>query len=181
MSQKFCQNCGAPVAEGAKFCAGCGTPIVAAAAPTPAPAPTPVPTPAPTPAPVPTPVYAPVKQKTPGKGFGITSMILGILGAIAAFGNVFGEEAGIMDLLEGKYAYFDGTESELYMSFVVMAILSVLGLIFGLAAKARGYKNGISVSGIILSIVGIAIIVFAVAVCASSSDQIFFRSDFYGR
>lgn len=58
----FCEQCGAPIPEGAKFCEECGAPVpqeAAPVAPVAQPEPTPEPKPAPRPEPKPTPKPAP--------------------------------------------------------------------------------------------------------------------------
>ena len=60
MQPRFCNYCGAALPEGAAFCPACRNSVVPAYAPPYAPPP---------------PAYY-EKPKTPGKGFGITAMIL---------------------------------------------------------------------------------------------------------
>lgn len=58
----FCEQCGAPIPEGAKFCEECGAPVpqeAAPVAPVAQPEPMPEPKPAPRPEPKPTPKPAP--------------------------------------------------------------------------------------------------------------------------
>jgi hypothetical protein len=63
----FCEQCGAPIPEGAKFCEECGAPVPQEAAPV-APVAQPEPTPEPKPAPRPEPKPEPEAQPTPRSG-----------------------------------------------------------------------------------------------------------------
>ena len=40
---------------------------------------------------------------------------------------------------------------------VIILIFTLIGLIFSIRARAKGYKNGISTAGLILSIIALAI------------------------
>lgn len=63
----FCEQCGAPIPEGAKFCEECGAPVPQEAAPM-APVAQPEPTPEPKPAPRPEPKPEPEAQPIPRSG-----------------------------------------------------------------------------------------------------------------
>ena len=63
----FCEQCGAPIPEGAKFCEECGAPVPQEAAPV-APVAQPEPTPEPKPAPRPEPKPEPEAQPIPRSG-----------------------------------------------------------------------------------------------------------------
>lgn len=63
----FCEQCGAPIPEGAKFCEDCGAPVPQEAAPV-APVAQPEPTPEPKPAPRPEPKPEPEAQPIPRSG-----------------------------------------------------------------------------------------------------------------
>lgn len=63
----FCEQCGAPIPEGAKFCEDCGAPVPQEAAPV-APVAQPEPMPEPKPAPRPEPKPEPEAQPIPRSG-----------------------------------------------------------------------------------------------------------------
>lgn len=63
----FCEQCGAPIPEGARFCENCGAPVPQEAAPV-APVAQPEPTPEPKPAPRPEPKPEPEAQPIPRSG-----------------------------------------------------------------------------------------------------------------
>ena len=137
----FCQNCGTQVSDGAAFCANCGTPVAAASQAA-------VNQPA-----VNQPVFQPiaqpvvmVKPKAPGRGFGISSMVLGIIGLIYGF-----------ILLINAY---DISTEQLPIIFIYSS-LPILSLCFAPAAFKRGYRNGVSISGLFMGIIGAAFFLFA--------------------
>lgn len=138
MENRFCTNCGNHLNENERFCPNCGT--AAGAAPA-APA-TPVP-------PVtPNNVMYVVRQPVPGRGMGITAMILGILGVIYSM--------PCLAMLSNSERMRDGAAS-----LFILSILPILAICFGIAAISKKYKNGMSYSGTILGIVGL--ILFAAA------------------
>lgn len=78
----FCEQCGAPIPEGARFCEQCGAPVEQASAPAPAPAPAPVPKPEPVPEPKPQPKPAPAPRRgesVPNAGFSTKRLVIGTL------------------------------------------------------------------------------------------------------
>ena len=123
------------------------------------------------------PVYYPVyvtRHKVPGKGFGITSMILGIFGLIYSsmlffisllsmlysFANPFYNNADIhnnMKLVIGNLFESDSMENVMALVFVSL-VLAVLACVFAVISRNKGYRNKISRSGLILSIVTFAVI-----------------------
>lgn len=64
----FCEQCGAPIPEGARFCENCGAPVPQEAAPVAPPEPKPEPWPEPKPAPRPKPKPDPEAQPIPRSG-----------------------------------------------------------------------------------------------------------------
>ncbi len=87
-------------------------------------------------APYPYPPY-PIKQKTPGKGFGIAGMVLGILATLASF------DAQVV--LGGTLIY------------------AILAVVFGFVSRSKGYKNGISLTALITGFLSVAIAIAAIA------------------
>lgn len=131
----FCPKCGNVVADGSMFCNHCGNPInVQYVQPV---------------QPV-QPVQYYVKPKIPGRGFGISSMVLGIIGLF--YGFVF-----LMALTDIPYY---AAESML-PSVLMFSVLSILAVCFGAAARNRGYNNGICKSGLTMGIIGLCFYVIA--------------------
>lgn len=134
----FCTNCGTELQNGATFCTNCGTPA-AGVQPN---------------------VVQPmvfVKPKIPGRGFGISSMVLGIIGLVYSF--VF--TTSIIESIEAMYDNDVFIEASL-VPILMFSVLSILSVCFAPAAISRGYKNGISLSGLILGIIGLIGYVFTV-------------------
>ena len=96
------------------------------------------------------------KVKIPGRGFGITSMIMGILSLVYS--------TPLMSLLSiPEFENFRFDDIVANSAFCVLAfyvsIFVILGLIFGFNALSRGYKNNVSKSGLIMSGIAIAIVI----------------------
>jgi len=122
------------------------------------------------------PYYAPayVKLSKPGKGFGIASMILGIFGivyssmlsliALQAILYDFARDSGDIDLYKNMKMVTanlfesDNIENIIAVIFTCL-VCAVLAFIFAAASKNKGYRNKISKSGFILSIVSAALVV----------------------
>ena len=132
----FCKNCGAELGDGSVFCNKCGAnqqaqgvgqqhgtqPVMV------------------------------VKQKIPGRGLGIASMVLGVLSLLFAFYvvNVACFEAEAVRRYGPDYAV---NYAPLFLMFMVTPILS---LFFGLGAFKQGYRNGVCNSGFIMGVIGLA-------------------------
>lgn len=147
---KFCQGCGAQCTDEAAFCSACGTRLTTPnnqpQAPTQCP---------PTTAQIPVyaqPIY--VKPKIPGRGFGISSMVLGIVGLVYSFMgfSIIQSSTNVTNLLS---------------PLLMLLSMPVLALCFSLAARKRGYQNGISTSGLVLGSIALGIYVLAFAAVAS--------------
>ena len=121
------------------------------------------------------PYYAPTcaKPRRPGKGLGISSMILGILGAIyssmlslIALQTIlysFAHDSGEMDLYKNMKItaanFFDSDNMENITSAVFACLVcAVLALIFAIVSKNKGFRNKISKSGFVLSIVSVVLV-----------------------
>lgn len=100
-----------------------------------------------------------VKAKTPGRGFGISSMVLGIIGLFYAF-------SGISALNELMYLTQFAEEAviDFVATLIVIGIMPLLAVIFGICGRKKGYKNGVSLSGLIMGIIGLALIVIEIFV-----------------
>lgn len=102
-------------------------------------------------------VYA-VKPTIPGRGFGIASMILGIIGIVEAF-SLF---LRIIVFNSDMFRYM--TSSAVMIDLVFEGILGFLAVVFAVCAFAGRYKRGQSVSGMILGILTLLLIVFSIIV-----------------
>ncbi len=137
----FCSNCGNQLNPYDTQCSRCGAPVFQQ----------PV-----YPQPM-APVYI-VKQKTPGKGFGITSMIMGILGLVYTF-SFF---SFFIEAIDRTYYYrrhFSQLMSMIFSFGFVVAIFDILAIIFAICALSRGYKKGMAKSGLVMGIISLGIII----------------------
>ena len=150
---KFCSQCGAPQPDGAKFCASCGKPIVQPVASAPV---------------NPQPVYRPpvygqpiysqpityVAPKIPGRGLGIAAMVLGIVAQV--YGAIF-LLAALETAQYRDYDYYRYEISEdLAPVMILVVIPAILAMCFSVSAKNKGYRNGVSNSGMVLSVISLA-------------------------
>lgn len=150
---KFCSNCGAALEADKKFCISCGAPVAAAQ---PVVQPQYIPVAAPQ-----QPVYF-TKVKRPGRGLGISSMVLGIIALVYA-AIFIGVTIDLLDSV-GSYYYYYYSSSDVLEDvlplFIVPTILSILSTSFGGAGRSKGYKCGVSASGLIMGIISLAACVF---------------------
>ena len=132
MSQKFCSRCGAPNSENAMFCANCGNQLYVV------------------------PAQSYTQTKRPGRGLGITSMVLGIYGLFCAFGSL----GVIADEL-----YFSVFILPLYFIYLISPTLAT---IFSIFSRKKGYICGISSSGLVMGIIGLSIICLSIFISVIS-------------
>lgn len=109
-----------------------------------------------------------VRPKIPGRGFGIASMILGISGISGCLLTVItllSINAGVIDSIIGK-----GLASLICAIFVFDSLLyAVLAYIFSVISRKRGYRNGISMSGLILSVVSFVFLLSTIGIVIRGS------------
>lgn len=129
MEHKFCASCGSSLKENYQFCGKCGTRVF-----------------------VNRHTIRPYNTKIPGRGFGISSMVLGIIGTFYSIYLLFGTISAINTL---EALSFDTDVSAIVPAILLFAILPLLALIFGATAIKRKYKCGISISGLVLGAVGL--------------------------
>ncbi len=150
MATVFCSNCGQQIDDQQRFCPNCGAPTQPSGQ-----------------APVyfaqPQPVMYAIKPKIPGRGFGITSMVLGIIGLV--YSVIAFVEALV--LINADYRYVEDAAGSVVGVSVVYSILSILALIFGCCARGRQYKNGISASGITMGSIGITLYLLSIIIASS--------------
>jgi len=137
----YCGQCGTEIAPNSAVCPSCGTPVATGMPPYQPP--------------YGQPMYMP-KPPVPGRGFGIASMVMGIIGVIYA------SVALMIAVFLAEMAYFiphfniHGAES-MVPTLVTFALFGVLALAFGCVSRARGYKSGISTSGIVMGMVNLTV------------------------
>lgn len=164
----FCSSCGAQMDDNAVFCLNCGAQKAA-------PAQAPVQPQAPVQAPAyqqpvyqqpvyQQPVYQQpmyVKPKIPGRGFGISSLVLGIIGLV--YGFIF--MIDVIAMLDSYWFDFDYILEGMIVPLIIFSVLSILSVSFGAAGFNRGYRNGVCKSGLVLGIIGLCTYVLSVVLC----------------
>lgn len=134
----FCTHCGTAVEDADRFCSNCGTPLRTQ------------PQQAPTHPQAPIAQQPVVKPKIPGRGFGISSMVLGIVGLVNALSAL--ERSSFV----GSGFYYYEIFSQI-ISICVVSVLSILATTFAVCAVKRGYNTNIGKSGFIMGIIGLCI------------------------
>ena len=122
----YCKNCGSLNNDGVLYCASCGAPMQTAQPQQP--------------------IYPvnnyqqPVPQSVPGKGLGITSMVLGIIGLV------------------------------LFCFWFISLPCAIVGIILGCIsisqAKEAGMKNGMATAGIVCSAIAIVLVILILILAA---------------
>lgn len=141
MAMIYCPECGKNISDKAYVCPNCGMPLKENNP------------------------YAPVKRKIPGRGFGITGMIMGILGVVYGTLLLF---SAIMTYVTRASAFGNGVLAEKKNMSVVgfgieIAIFGILALIFGFVSRHRGYRRGKSLSAVIMGFITLAFCIAAMA------------------
>ena len=176
----ICTNCGANVEEGKNFCMACGTPVAQAQAPAQAPYQPPYQPPVQQPYQPPVQPYGQppvqpygqppvqpygqvpmyVKPKIPGKGLGITALVLGIIGLVYGFYCLIAS-------IEIANSYFlSSAADEMIPGIIVFMVLGILATAFGGVGISKGYKNGVSTSGLVMGIISVVLYVISIIICA---------------
>ena len=160
----FCPKCGAAQNEGMIFCANCGArleqPVATGQQPNNQPNQPPFVPPYQMPY---QPQYIFVKPKVPGKGLGIASMVLGIIGLVYSFTALM---AG-MDYIDSSHQSSTNLIGNLVL-VIMLASMSIMGVAFSTSAKNKGYKTGISTAGLVTGTIGLIIyVVSAVLFCVA--------------
>ncbi|MBQ4618026.1 MAG: zinc ribbon domain-containing protein [Clostridia bacterium] len=174
MEMTKCPYCGIDVAADADYCEGCGSRLTpptyaqseqAAYVQPPYQAPYQPPYQAPYTAQPPyqspyqppyQPVYVVEKPKIPGRGLGIASMVLGIIGVVYSFSLMI-ETFTLSDMRFFEEEFF----ATLLGPILVFAVFPILALSFGGVARQRGYRNGVSTAGVALGAVAAVLIFLA--------------------
>lgn len=159
MVQSFCPKCGTDQIDNASFCHICGTnntPSLPSDSLQGAYQPLPV-----------QPVCC-IKSKIPGRGFGISAMVLGILAVFYCSVIMFTTYVNINKYAElfiigySSSSYLNWIKKDLLSLNLYFAVLPLLGVIFGFCAWRRGYTNRISKSGIVLGFIGLTITMISI-------------------
>lgn len=128
----FCTNCGEKLHENAAFCIKCGVAINNTNLVT--------------------------NTKTKGKGLGIASMVLGIIGSFTSFMSLF---LFVCLLVAQEYFVF---YEKIILAFVFLSIpiiLSITGLVLGLVNQTK-VKSGINLTGVILGFISAGLCVLSI-------------------
>ncbi len=130
MQSNFCSRCGCPLNPGVQFCQQCGASVAPANI-----------------------VYM-ASPKAPGRGVGIASMVLGIIGLIYAFFLliIYSTEP----ILPGMFA-----------PALFFLIVNLLSLVFACVAVNKHYKNGVSISGFVMGLIGSVFCLVSLIIAAS--------------
>jgi len=142
MALIHCPECGKEVSDLAPQCPACGYPIARMQQP-------PYPQvpfqaiPDPIPAPIPGYVY---KMKIPGRGFGIASLVLGIIGT---FYSVIFALSSLVVFADASAERYEAATGFL-LGGIELLIFGILALVFGILSVRRGYQAAKSKAGIIL-------------------------------
>lgn len=86
-----------------------------------------------------------IRAKVPGRGFGITGMVLGILAVAYCLGVL---ALGIVALTD-PFPH-SGFQRMAFVPALIYGSLGVMAILFAAAGQKRGYVNGISKSGVIM-------------------------------
>ena len=102
------------------------------------------------------PVVQYVKPKIPGRGFGIASMVLGIIGLVYSISSL-NTATKIANIVGNDYfgLYDVAFNIGAIIGILIFSVLSILALIFSSSARKRGYRNGVSTSGLVMGIIGV--------------------------
>ena len=134
---KFCPNCGKELIEGADVCLGCGKFLNKKT------------------------VKTQINEKPFNKGFGVTSMILGIISIMWTFATIISLEQGVEDLKVEMY--YNGGFIYMIFYYIGYTLFSltpgILGMIFGIK-QVNKEKTGFATSGLIMSFISLVVCLF---------------------
>jgi len=128
----FCSKCGNQIVEGASFCHICSNPVGQQLQ-------TQI-------------IYIQTpKPKIPGRGLGISGMVLGIIGLVYAVSML----SSAIDFAQSLYSALDAWEDGIAGAILVFSVLSILAVSLAGAGRVKGYKTGVSMSGLVMGIIGV--------------------------
>lgn len=109
----------------------------------------------------PQPMQYVVKPSRPGRGFGIASMVLGIIGMVYAV-VILIEMIAFIDI--GMHVKMANVG--MIMATIVYAVFGILAVSFAIPARKRGYVCGVSSSGLALGIASLSLNLIAAIIGA---------------
>ncbi|MCQ2440748.1 MAG: hypothetical protein MJ076_02480 [Clostridia bacterium] len=101
-----------------------------------------------------------MKKKIPGRGFGISEMIMGILGVVYSPILLI---SLISNMNLNNDLINDFKKSVIGMC-VEIAIFGILAVVFGFVSRLKGYKKGKSVAALIMGFITLAICVTTIII-----------------
>ncbi len=165
----FCIKCGSNIKDDAKFCPVCGA---SQAAPQPQKQPEPQFAP-PQPQFNQAPQFQYQKPATPtygtpqqiGVALGAVGLALALMGLISAIIFLF-DAIDTYDLYESYSIEFDPATST-WLNYISKLITPIFGISFASASRSKGFRNGITASGIVLGIIGTVLSFIAFIIIAT--------------
>ena len=150
----FCRKCGTKINDDASFCCGCGAPSDGQ------------PVAQQTSVQIQPVAYGYVKPKTPGRGLGIAGMVLGIIGLVYTFVMM----VNVIEYVDSYARYFIGSslDDSIFTAIVICSIFSILAVSLAGSGRHKGYKTGVSTSGIVMGVIGLAMSLISLIVIASA-------------
>lgn len=138
----FCYKCGTQIHEGGEFCHCCGTPAVQQQY-----------------QPQTQPQYPPqnyiyVKPRVPGRGLGIAGMVLGIIGLPYSF-------VAFIAALDYAMTYPYSSTGDDIVAVIFLAVFPILAVSLAGSGRHKGYKCGVSTSGIVMGVIGLVMLFIA--------------------
>lgn len=135
----FCRKCGAQMCDDSLFCSVCGEKVIVPAMQQSAQPQAQQPI-----------IYS--KSKRPGRGFGITSMVLGIIGLVYAYSFLmmafsFAQTHIFPEDIDNAHGFLS--------MLLIFSSLPIMAIIFGITAGKRGYQCKITKSGLIMGCIGL--------------------------
>ena len=124
---------------------------------------------------------APVKKpKIPGRGFGITSMVLGIVGTVISISVLFWtinfDSYARQKIFKG--ISFSGVKNGFIEDFMLLGVLAVLSIVFALVAiYSKKYRKGQALAGLVLGIATAVLTITAVVIfvlCLNSNSSLLY-------
>ena len=147
MDVLFCPQCGNPISNAAQGCPVCGYPFAPAKPPEILQIPFPY---DPAGRPSAYPYFYTYKRKMPGKGFGVASLVLGIIGTFYSFVFFLGVTT-IYYLQECAAGSPSGNATSGFSLLgLELLIFGILAVIFGIVPISKGHRAAKTKAGIIL-------------------------------
>jgi len=149
----FCQKCGTQIDDNSKFCISCGATVEEEPTVQAQPQQPQYQQPQ-----YQQPQYVYVqKPSIPGRGLGIAGMVLGIIGLVYGFYSIF-----MAASIVGSFRRI--ATGALAFTFIFLSVLSILGVSLAGAARNKGYRNGISTTGVVTGVIGLVLFFIAIII-----------------